>query len=185
MWISARFLTEYMPRSLSKNARLHSTPLVVLHLFWACFSQPSCRRLWTLTTHALHLHNPINTGEKRAARLSSKHWFKERYAQQAVGTLISNELSELVILHCTNLQNRYYKSRLVSRYFLLYILGLPGWETELLERSALIISLLNYVNNFTLSYQQENTLNPYTYIYLQFQPIKFKTLQKNLTHCFD
>lgn len=124
MWISARFVTEYMPRSLSKNARLHSTPLVVLHLFWASFIPPACHRLWTLTTHALHLHNPINMGEKRAARLRSKHWFKERCARQAVGTLIYNKLSELVILLCTNLQNRYYKSSLVSRHFLLYILGL-------------------------------------------------------------
>lgn len=32
MWISARFVTERTPRQLSKNVRLCSTPLVVLHL---------------------------------------------------------------------------------------------------------------------------------------------------------
>lgn len=72
MWISARFVTEHTPRQLSKNVRLHSTPLVVLHLFQS-FSSADRPGLRVLTTHALHLQNAINTGKKRAAGLHSKH----------------------------------------------------------------------------------------------------------------
>lgn len=159
MWGSAHFVTQYMPRPWSKNVRLHRIPLDVLHLFWASFSPAACHRLGTLSTHALHSHHPVNMAEKRAAGLPSKCWFKARWARQAVGTLVSYMLSETEILHCTN--SRGVTSHIqMSRNFSLYILGLPHWEAELLERRVLMISLLNYVNDFKLSHSQDNTLNP-------------------------
>lgn len=135
MWISARFVIEYTPRSLRKNVRLHSMPLVVLHLFWASFSPPTCHGLWTLTTHALNLHYHKTRERKEQLDCIANINLQKRHARQAVETLTSNNLSESVILHCTNLQNRYYQSSSVSRPFLLYILGLTeklNYRTEVL-----------------------------------------------------
>lgn len=49
-----------------------------------------------------------------------------------------------------------------------------------MERSVLVISLLNYVNDFKLSY---NTLNPYTCMCLQISTHKTEYTFKNLTPC--
>lgn len=179
--VSAHFVTEYMPRALSKNVRLPRTPLDVLHLFWASFSPPACQRLGTLTTHALHLHHPVNRGEKRAARLQSKYWFKARCSREAVGALLPYKSSEIVILHCTN--SRGVTSHIqVNRNFSLYTLRLSHWEAELLERSVLMISLLNYVNDFKLSHSQNNTHNSLDlHMLTDFNARNWKPLKKSDT----
>lgn len=158
MWISAQFVTEYMPRSLSKNVRLHSMPLVVLHLFEQALVHPpaiGCEH-WP---RMLCIYTIPQTQEKEQLECVANIDLRKGVSDRQWGH-ISNKLSELLILQCTNLENRYCKSRLLSRRFLLYILGLPNWETELLERSALMIALFNYVNYFKISHRQDNTLNP-------------------------